>query len=102
MNSVGVVVNPVKIRSLEEFGTRENVADRLLAAERAKESTLNVEIDRSYSRTLSSGSILYTFEYRFVDWYSIAIKLNRKLRNLHKACLYSRESNLCSKVVYRN
>lgn len=85
VNSVGVVINPVKVRSLEEFGTREKVADRLLSAEREKESTLNVEIDRSYSRTLSSGSVLYTFEYRFVDWCSIMIKLDREARSSRKA-----------------
>lgn len=35
-NNVGVVVNPVRISSLNEFGTVDVVADKLLQAERRK------------------------------------------------------------------
>lgn len=35
-NTIGVVVNPVRISSLKDFGTPDAVAEKLLAAERKK------------------------------------------------------------------
>lgn len=35
-NNIGVVVNPVRLSSLKEFGTPDFVADKLLQAERKK------------------------------------------------------------------
>lgn len=35
-NNIGVVVNPVRLKTLEEFGTPQFVADKLLQAERRK------------------------------------------------------------------
>jgi hypothetical protein len=35
-NTIGVVVNPVRIASLKDFGTPDVVAEKLLAAERKK------------------------------------------------------------------
>lgn len=35
-NTIGVVVNPVRISSLKDFGTPSVVADKLIAAERKK------------------------------------------------------------------
>lgn len=35
-NTIGVVVNPVRIASLKDFGNPDVVADRLIAAERKK------------------------------------------------------------------
>lgn len=35
-NNIGVVVNPVRLSSLREFGTPDFVADKLLQAERKK------------------------------------------------------------------
>lgn len=35
-NTIGVVVNPVRISSLKDFGTPDDVADKLIAAERRK------------------------------------------------------------------
>lgn len=35
-NSIGVVVNPVRLASLKDFGTPEFVADKLIRAERKK------------------------------------------------------------------
>jgi hypothetical protein len=35
-NNIGVVVNPVRLNSLTEFGTPQFVADRLLQAEKKK------------------------------------------------------------------
>ncbi len=35
-NTIGVVVNPVRIASLKDFGSLDEVADKLIAAERRK------------------------------------------------------------------
>lgn len=35
-NTIGVVVNPVRISSLKDFGSPDEVADKLIAAERRK------------------------------------------------------------------
>ena len=35
-NNIGVVVNPVRLNSLTEFGTPQFVADKLLQAEKKK------------------------------------------------------------------
>lgn len=35
-NTIGVVVNPVRIASLKDFGSLNEVADKLIAAERRK------------------------------------------------------------------
>jgi len=35
-NNIGVVVSPVRLKSLEEFGTPQFVADKLLQAEKRK------------------------------------------------------------------
>jgi len=35
-NNIGVVVSPVRLKTLEEFGTPQFVADKLLQAERRK------------------------------------------------------------------
>lgn len=35
-NSIGVVVSPVRLKNLKEFGTPEFVADKLIQAERRK------------------------------------------------------------------
>jgi hypothetical protein len=35
-NTIGVVVNPVRIASLKDFGSVDEVADKLIAAERRK------------------------------------------------------------------
>jgi len=43
-NNIGVVVNPVRLSSLKDFGTPQFVADRLLQAEKKKESTKSAEV----------------------------------------------------------
>lgn len=62
--TVGVTVSPVRIASLEDFGSLETVGERLLGAEKAKESTISVEILSQRSRTgATSGATIYDFEY---------------------------------------
>lgn len=38
-NNIGVVVSPVRIKSLEDFGTPQFVADKLINAEKRKVTT---------------------------------------------------------------
>lgn len=35
-NNIGVVVNPVRLESLEKFGSPQSVADKLIQAEKRK------------------------------------------------------------------
>ncbi|KAF8072357.1 putative sugar phosphate/phosphate translocator [Scenedesmus sp. PABB004] len=61
--SVGVTVSPVRVASIEQFGGLDAVGQRLLGAERKKESTLGVELLSSGARRGSGGASLYDYEY---------------------------------------
>ncbi|KXZ55621.1 hypothetical protein GPECTOR_2g1171 [Gonium pectorale] len=61
--SLGITVNPVKVASIEQFGGLQDVGDKLLDAERKKESTLGVTLLGSSSRTGATGATLYEYEY---------------------------------------
>ncbi|GFR47895.1 hypothetical protein Agub_g9642 [Astrephomene gubernaculifera] len=61
--SVGITVSPVKVSSLEQFGGLREVGDRLLQAERNKESTLDVALLSASSRRGAAGATLYEYEY---------------------------------------
>ncbi|XP_051126875.1 psbP domain-containing protein 2, chloroplastic [Andrographis paniculata] len=63
-NNVGVVVNPTRISSLSEFGTPEFVADKLIQAERRKESTKEAEVISFSERSGQAGTKVYEFEYK--------------------------------------
>eukprot|EP00897_Mesotaenium_endlicherianum_P005366 jgi/Mesen1/4858/ME000244S04034 len=62
-STIGVVVNPVRIPSLREFGSVDDVAEKLLRAERKKESTRSAVLLRTTKREASGGVPLYTLEY---------------------------------------
>ncbi|WOL11837.1 psbP domain-containing protein 2, chloroplastic [Canna indica] len=62
-NNIGVVVNPVRLSSLKDFGTPEFVADKLIQAERRKESTKDAELISVNERLGHSGLPIYEFEY---------------------------------------
>ncbi|GIL79873.1 hypothetical protein Vretifemale_9042 [Volvox reticuliferus] len=61
--SVGVTVNPVKVASIQQFGTLGDIGDKLLQAEKKKESTLDVVLLASSQRVGTSGATLYEYEY---------------------------------------
>ncbi|KAG2295784.1 hypothetical protein Bca4012_002794 [Brassica carinata] len=61
-NNIGVVVSPVRIKSLEDFGTPQFVADKLINAEKRKESTKEAEVV-SVGERLGQGQV-YEFEYK--------------------------------------
>uniref|UniRef100_A0A383VVC7 PsbP C-terminal domain-containing protein n=1 Tax=Tetradesmus obliquus TaxID=3088 RepID=A0A383VVC7_TETOB len=61
--SVGVTVSPVRVASIEQFGDLEAVGQRLLDAERKKESTREAVLLASSSRRGSGGALLFDYEY---------------------------------------
>ncbi|KAL9313885.1 hypothetical protein ACSQ67_019337 [Phaseolus vulgaris] len=63
-NNIGVVVSPVRLKTLEEFGTPQFVADKLLQAERRKESTKEAELITVAERSGEGGLQIYEFEYK--------------------------------------
>ncbi|XP_075483222.1 psbP domain-containing protein 2, chloroplastic isoform X2 [Primulina tabacum] len=63
-NNVGVVVSPTRISSLGEFGTPVFVADKLIQAERRKESTKEAEVISVSERVGHAGLQVYEFEYK--------------------------------------
>lgn len=69
-NQLGVSVEPVKIDSLGEYGSVDDVADRLLRSERAKDSTLDAQINRAYEEQgRLSGNSKYVLEYTLKNVY---------------------------------
>ncbi|KAH6765501.1 Photosystem II reaction center PsbP family protein [Perilla frutescens var. hirtella] len=63
-NNVGVVVAPTRISSLGEFGTPQFVVDKLIQAEKRKESTKEAEVISVSERSGSAGLQIYEFEYK--------------------------------------
>ncbi|KAG7982842.1 hypothetical protein I3843_04G073400 [Carya illinoinensis] len=63
-NNVGVVVNPVRLTSLGEFGSPQFVVDKLIQAERRKESTNDAEVISATERSSQGGLQVYEFEYK--------------------------------------
>ncbi|KAK3416391.1 hypothetical protein EUGRSUZ_H02106 [Eucalyptus grandis] len=63
-NNVGVVVSPVRLASLGEFGSPQFVADKLIQAEKRKESTKDAEVIGVAERSGQGGLQVYGFEYK--------------------------------------
>ncbi|KAK9096148.1 hypothetical protein Sjap_021645 [Stephania japonica] len=63
-NNVGVVVSPVRLNSLSDFGTTQFVADKLIQAEKRKESTKDAEVVGVSERQGHEGLPVYEFEYK--------------------------------------
>ncbi|KAF8037345.1 hypothetical protein BT93_B0299 [Corymbia citriodora subsp. variegata] len=63
-NNVGVVVSPVRLASLGEFGSPQFVADKLIQAEKRKESTKDAEVIGVAERSGQGGLQVYEFEYK--------------------------------------
>lgn len=61
--TLGVTVLPVMISSLEEFGSLDQVADKLVAAENAKDSTMAVAVVTKAQRSATSNNLAYDFVY---------------------------------------
>lgn len=63
-NNLGIVVNPVRLTKLEEFGSPQFVADKLIQVEKRKESTKDAEIIAVSERSGNGGLQVYEFEYK--------------------------------------
>lgn len=63
-NNVGVVVTPVRLTNLGEFGTPQFVADKLIQAEKRKESTKEADVIAVSERSGQGGLQVYEFEYK--------------------------------------
>ncbi|CDP18032.1 unnamed protein product [Coffea canephora] len=63
-NNVGIVVIPVRISSLRDFGTPQFVADKLIEAERRKESTKEAQFISVSERSNKEGLQVYEIEYK--------------------------------------
>nr|GEV08693.1 pentatricopeptide repeat-containing protein At4g14850 [Tanacetum cinerariifolium] len=64
-NNVGVVVTPVRLTSLSQFGDPQFVSNKLIQAEKRKESTKDVQIVSSVERPSQNGGVqVYEFEYK--------------------------------------
>ncbi|KAJ6908225.1 hypothetical protein NC651_018614 [Populus alba x Populus x berolinensis] len=63
-NNIGVVVTPVRLASLGEFGSPQFVADKLIQAEKKKESTKDAEVISVAERSGHGGLQVYEFEYK--------------------------------------
>ncbi|KAF6170526.1 hypothetical protein GIB67_031934 [Kingdonia uniflora] len=63
-NNVGVVVVPVRLNSLSDFGNPQFVLDKLIQAEKRKESTKETEVIGAAERLGNGGIQVYEFEYR--------------------------------------
>ncbi|KAF9609768.1 hypothetical protein IFM89_018216 [Coptis chinensis] len=62
-NNVGVVVTPVRLNTLGDFGSPQFVADKLIQAEKRKESTKDAEVIGVAERSGHGGIQVYEFEY---------------------------------------
>lgn len=62
-NNVGVVVSPVRLTSLRDFGTPQFVAEKLIQAEKRKESTKEAEVVGVSERPGVGDLPVYEFEY---------------------------------------
>ncbi|KAL5982750.1 hypothetical protein ACLOJK_016826 [Asimina triloba] len=63
-DNVGIVVTPVRLNSLPDFGTPQFVADKLIQAEKRKESTKDAEVVGVAERLGNGGLPVYEFEYK--------------------------------------
>ncbi|GAB4855709.1 PsbP domain-containing protein 2, chloroplastic [Ancistrocladus abbreviatus] len=63
-NNVGVVVSPVRLTSLRDFGSPQFVAEKLVQAEKRKESTKVVELVAAIERSGYGNLPVYEFEYK--------------------------------------
>ncbi|CAN6270150.1 unnamed protein product [Urochloa humidicola] len=104
-NNIGVVVNPVRLNSLTEFGTPQFVADRLLQAEKKKESTKSAEVISAGERSGHGGLTVYEIEYALDSTrggmkriFSAAFVASRKLYLLNIAYSDAQEKPLDSQI----
>jgi len=67
-NFVGLVVDPVKIQSVEEFGTIQEVAERVLGLERKKDGVTSAELVSTEVRVQNNASGNPELSYYVLDY----------------------------------
>uniref|UniRef100_A0A0E0DEG8 PsbP C-terminal domain-containing protein n=1 Tax=Oryza meridionalis TaxID=40149 RepID=A0A0E0DEG8_9ORYZ len=105
-NNIGIVVNPVRLSTLTEFGTPQFVAERLIQAEKKKgESTKSAEVISAGERSGHDGLTVYEIEYLLDSTrggmkriFSAAFVASRKLYLLNIAHSDSQEKPLDSQT----
>ncbi|KAF2934077.1 psbP domain-containing protein 2, chloroplastic [Oryza sativa Japonica Group] len=104
-NNIGIVVNPVRLSTLTEFGTPQFVAERLIQAEKKKESTKSAEVISAEERSGHDGLTVYEIEYLLDSTrggmkriFSAAFVASRKLYLLNIAHSDSQEKPLDSQT----
>lgn len=86
-DQVGVSLEPVKINSLSQFGSIDDVSDRLMKSERQKSSTLDVRIDKQEAVTTASGTEKYLLLYELQVRHSLdSLLLQQPNRNQIFSC----------------
>uniref|UniRef100_A0A0D9ZKZ9 PsbP C-terminal domain-containing protein n=1 Tax=Oryza glumipatula TaxID=40148 RepID=A0A0D9ZKZ9_9ORYZ len=106
-NNIGIVVNPVRLSTLTEFGTPQFVAERLIQAEKKKESTKSAEVISAGERSGHDDLTVYEIEYLLDSTrggmkriLSAAFVASRKLYLLNIAHSDSQEKPLDSQTRY--
>jgi len=61
--NLGVTILPVRISRVEEYGTVEQVAEKIVQTERAKDGTLRAEMINTESVDLGYGITAYDYDY---------------------------------------
>jgi hypothetical protein len=61
--NVGITILPVRISRVEEYGTVEQVAEKIVQTEKAKDGTLRADMINSRSVDIGNGITAYDYDY---------------------------------------
>ena len=61
--NLGVTILPVRISHVEEYGTVDQVAEKIVQTERAKDGTLRAEMINAGSVEIGNGTTAYDYDY---------------------------------------
>lgn len=62
--TLGITILPVRISRVQDYGNVNEVADKIVQTERAKDGTLDARIIEASSVALGNGTIAYDYEYQ--------------------------------------
>lgn len=86
-NTIGVVVNPVRIASLKDFGSLNEVADKLIAAERRKVTSKEpLYLNLQDVRDMQFSSNLVAYYNCCAPWLLHHVSLSKKWVLLVSCC----------------
>lgn len=61
--NLGISILPVRIESVQDYGTVDEVAEKILQTENAKDGNISSTLIKSDSLELASGSLAYDYQY---------------------------------------